>query len=58
MKLDMKFSESEQSLNAKFMETERFYNLSFKNVVVVERTDIPPEYGLITYDHNKTITVS
>lgn len=30
----------------------------FDSVVVVERVDIPPQYGLITYDNNRTITVT
>ena len=58
MKLDVKFQGIEETFDVKFTESEQALHTDFKNVVVVERTDIPPEYGLITYDQNRTITVS
>lgn len=58
MVLSVNFFESEQKFSAKFGETLQPFEVSFSNVVIVERTDIPKEYGRITYDQNKTITVS
>lgn len=58
MKLAVKFTESEQSFHAQFGEMEKSYHASFGNVLVVKRADIPPEYGLVTYHQDRTITVS
>ena len=45
-------------LKVDFKEAEENFMVSFGKVLVIERTEIPPEYGLITYDQNRTITVS
>lgn len=58
MKLKVNFREAEECFFAKFAELERSFLADFDKVLVVNRTDIPPEYGLITYDQNRTITVS
>ena len=58
MILKVGFSESEQNFSTQFKETERNLDVSFVGVQIVERTGIPKEYGLVTYDQNKTITVS
>ena len=58
MRLNIKFSESAQHFNMKMEETKDFFKPSYGNVVIVERVDIPSRYGLVTYDNNRTITVT
>lgn len=47
MKIDIKFAENAQFLSA-----------SFGELCIVEKTDIPKEYGLITYTQDKIITIT
>ena len=58
MKIDVKFKEINQHIVTEFVESELVCDTLFQDVLIVERTDIPPQYGLVTYDNNKTITVS
>lgn len=58
MNLKVNFSDQAQKFTAKMQEVERAFQADFKDVVVIERTDIPSRYGLVTYDHTRTITVS
>ncbi len=57
MILNVIFEESKH-LDVIFGENETSFDADFGNVTVVNGTHIPPQYGLVTYDHNQTITVS
>lgn len=52
------FSENDQRFAVKLEADAHTFAAKFDNVIVVERADIPPQYGLITYDQNRTITVT
>jgi hypothetical protein len=58
MTLGVDFLEIEQNLDVEFSESERFFDSVFKGIILVERTDIPKEYGLITYTQDKIITIT
>jgi hypothetical protein len=58
MKIDASFVDVEQTITAQLTETEQQFSVEFKDVVIIERADIPSRYGLVTYDQNRTITVS
>lgn len=58
MKIKVKFQEVGHKFTTKFVEEDRAFKINLKDVVIVNRVDIPPEYGLITYDNNRVITVS
>ena len=34
------------------------FEVNFSGVCIIERTDIPKEYGLITYTQDKIITIT
>lgn len=52
------FSKTEQRFAAKLEADANAFATKFDSVIVVERVDIPPQYGLVTYDQNRTITVT
>lgn len=56
MRLDIVFEENEQRLPVKFSANDFHLSADLGEVHIVN--EIPKEYGLITYDHNRTITVS
>lgn len=56
MRLDVKFKEIDQKFNVNFKEVNQKFNVGFGQYV--ERTDIPKEYGLITYTQDRIITVT
>ena len=56
MELIAVFEETDTSIAADFQELDSHFSADFGSVTVVN--EIPKEYGLITYDHNKVITVS
>lgn len=58
MHIQATFKVTDMHLDAAFSETSQALGADFGNVLIVERTDIPQCYGLITYDQNRTITVS
>lgn len=58
MILQASFVESDQGFTAKMDSEEQTFEAEFSGLVVVERSDIPPQYGLVTYDNNRTITVT
>lgn len=58
IQLDADFEEDEQNFDVEFEESESQLDADFSEVVIVNIAEIPKEYGLITYDHNKVITVS
>lgn len=58
MNLKVSFSEQAQDFTAKMQDVGQAFQAEFKDVSVIERVDIPSRYGLVTYDHTKTITVS
>lgn len=45
-------------LDVVFVEEKLEIDVDFGEIVRVNTADIPKEYGLVTYDHNKVITVS
>lgn len=45
-------------LSITFAENAQDFSVSFGELFVVEKTDIPKEYGLITYTQDKIITVT
>lgn len=58
MNIRVKLTESDQKLSVKFSEKKQSFNVAFKNFILVEKTDIPKEYGLITYTQDRIITVT
>ena len=58
MKLKVIFQEVEEKHFPRFAELDRSFRPDFGEVSIIERTDIPSEYGRIAYDQNRTITVS
>lgn len=59
MILEVSISESNQRFIAEMDDSgSQVFRADFGNVLVVERADIPPQYGLVTYDNNRTITVT
>lgn len=60
MKLTPNFSENDLSFSVNMSDANNTkpFEFGFSEVSVIERTDIPPQYGLVTYDNTKTITVS
>ena len=69
MIVDVEFEEAEIQLDADFEDVEQYFDVEFEEVdsqldadfgevVIVNIAEIPKEYGRITYDHNKVITVS
>lgn len=56
MELIAVFEETDTTLSADFQELDDSFPANFGEITVIN--EIPQEYGLITYDHNKTITVS
>ena len=57
MKIEAIFNEDERQIEAAFTPPAQMPS-DFGEICVVERVDIPKQYGLITYDQNKTITVT
>ena len=58
MRLNVKFSESKHSFGEIFSEAKRSFEVAFNELVLVERTEIPKEYGLITYTQDRIITIT
>lgn len=59
MILEVSVSESDQSFVAEMDNSgDQTFRADFDSLLVVERADIPPQYGLVTYDNNRTITVT
>lgn len=58
MKLDTIFSESNHTFPAKLTQEEHTFEAKFGEKLTVTYGEIPPNYGLVTYDNTKTITVS
>ena len=60
MKLTATFSEDDLSFDVDMprVQDAKPFDFEFHNVEVIERTDIPSRYGLVTYDNTRTITVS
>lgn len=56
MKLDVKTGGATIKFNVNFKETDQKINVDFGQYL--ERTDIPKEYGLITYTQDRIITVT
>lgn len=56
MELIAVFEETDMSIPADFQELDSHISADFGAVAIVN--EIPKEYGLITYDQNKVITVS
>ena len=50
------FEEVDTSILADFQELDSHCSADFGEISIIN--EIPKEYGLITYDHNKVITVS
>ena len=58
MRIDVEFSQSVQIFSLDFEETMKPVEVDFRDIVMVNQYEIPKEYGRITYDQNKNITVS
>jgi hypothetical protein len=46
------------TFDVQFTKTDQYFKTKFQNLTVVERVDIPKQYGLITYTQNKIIKVT
>lgn len=58
MKIHVNLTVSNQKIGVKFSEKKQSFNAAFRNFILVEKTDIPKEYGLITYTQDRIITVT
>ncbi len=58
MQMKVKLSETNHKFDVKFSKANRSFGVAFNDLVIVERTDIPKEYGLITYTQDKIITIT
>ena len=58
MHMKVKFSETNHKFDVNFSKVNRNFKAVFNDLVLVERTDIPKEYGLITYTQDKIITIT
>ena len=58
MKINVNFIEKEDKLDFNFIANERTLNVNFGDVCIIERSDIPKEYGLITYTQDRIITIT
>lgn len=58
MILNVSFEEVDRVLNVVFEESNCILDVTFGEFYEVSKPVIPKEYGRITYDQDKTITVS
>jgi hypothetical protein len=58
MKINVQFSENECLFDAAFGENECLFDAAFGEIHEVEQTNIPSDYGKITYTQDKFIIVS
>ena len=54
----VKLTESNPKITVTFSEKKQSFKAAFKDFILVEKTDIPKEYGLITYTQDRIITVT
>ena len=58
MRIDVQFKENDQKFEALFKENDQKFEAEFKEIQIVHDGKIPKEYGLITYNQDKTITIT
>lgn len=58
MRIDVEFEESNHEFIATFMELTAEFKPEFEAIQIVYDGKIPKEYGLITYNQDKTITIT
>lgn len=58
MILNVKLKVSNQRLNVGFSSTAQIIQGKFHNAVRVEIPSIPKEYGLVTYNQDRTLTIT